>query len=275
MIRSLGLHGEHETKKYKQIPQHLNLQELSSGCPLSECQNPVFQAPVTPTNTDIVWEKCKNIMVQVATEMMVPHEVDMITVHNIEMKCAHYSYVTIAGHPVKIKQDTAAEVNVMSKHVFDKLSSGTKSNALLNKARMTNITGYGQNPIDYIGTCMFKVRHNDVQRDVLLFITNVDDTKVIFGSKAYQEFRLVEILCDDQCHCKKVEFEVATVNDEFPIRLSVPDKMAIPKLSLVDIHTKIDGEDPKGHILHLFPDLFEGIGTMENIKVHLDVDPKD
>ena len=28
----------------------------------------------------------------------------------------------------------------------------------------------------------------------------------------------------------------------------------------------------KGHILQLFPDLFEGIGTMEDMQVHLDVD---
>ena len=45
------------------------------------------------------------------------------------------------------------------------------------------------------------------------------------------------------------------------------------KFSLVDLHTKIDANDPKGHILQLFPDLFEGIGTMENVQVHLDVDP--
>ena len=29
----------------------------------------------------------------------------------------------------------------------------------------------------------------------------------------------------------------------------------------------------KGHILQLFPDLFEGVGTMEDVQVHLDVDP--
>ena len=88
-------------------------------------------------------------------------------------------------------------------------------------------------------------------------------------------FKLVKILCDDQCQCKKVKFEVAAVNEEFPIGLSVPDKMAtLPKPPPVDIHTKIDTDDPKGHTLCLLPDLFEGIGTMENIQVHLDVDPK-
>ena len=84
-----------------------------------------------------------------------------------------------------------------------------------------NITRYGQNLIHYIGTSVFKVKHNDVMKDVLFFITNVNDTKVIFGLKACQVFKLVKILCDDQCQCKKVKFEVATVNEEFLIGLSV------------------------------------------------------
>ena len=33
-----------------------------------------------------------------------------------------------------------------------------------------------------------------------------------------------------------------------------------------------DKEDPKGHILHLYPDLFNGVGIMENVLVHLDTD---
>ena len=41
---------------------------------------------------------------------------------------------------------------------------------------------------------------------------------------------------------------------------------------LVDVHTKIDKEHPKGHILHLYLDIFDGVGTMENVLVHLDVD---
>ena len=103
----------------------------------------------------------------------------------------------------------------MPKHIFDKLSNGNKSKALLSKAKTMNITGYGQNPISYIVTCVFKVKHNNVQRDLLFFITNVDDTKVIFGSRACQESKLVKILCDDRCHYKTVKFEVATVNEEF------------------------------------------------------------
>ena len=71
-----------------------------------------------------------------------------------------------------------------------------------------------------------------------------------------------------------MKFEIATVNEEFPVGLSVPDKTTQPKLPPVDIHTKIDKKDPKSHILQLFLNLFEGIGTMESIQVHLDVNPK-
>ena len=42
----------------------------------------------------------------------------------------------------------------------------------------------------------------------------------------------------------------------------------------VDLNTKIDVADPKAHIMNLFLDLLEGVGTMENIQVHLDVNPE-
>ena len=63
------------------------------------------------------------------------------------------------------------------------------------------------------------------------------------------------------------------MNEEFPAGLSIPNKMAVPKPPPVDINTPIDRIDPKGHILQLFPELSEGIGMMENIHVHLDIDP--
>ena len=124
----------------------------------------MLKAPVSPTDTGIVWENCQNIVeldIHVTTPKITsnPHGLNVNMIHDVELKCLNYSYVTIryAGHPVKIKQDTGAEINVMSKNVFDKLSNGiNKSNAiLLNKARITDITGYGQNPINYIGTCVF------------------------------------------------------------------------------------------------------------------------
>ena len=229
---------------------------------------------IVPTTVNVVWEECHNIAEcekSVATVSMVPQLVDVnvITIHDVKTKCSNYSYVTINGHPVKVKQDTGAEVNVMSEHIFNKLGARNT----LNKVKTTNITGYGQNPIEYTGTCVFSVKHNNVTRDMLFFVTNVDDTKVILGSTTCQAFNLVKVICDDDCQCKKMKLEVATVNEDFPVGLSIPNKMATQsKLPPVDVHTKIDKEDPKGHILHLYPDLFDGVGTMENVLVHLDID---
>ena len=138
MMRSLGLQEQCETKKDNLLCQHLSVQELSIhyGCLAQheECNiNPVFQAPVTPTDTGIAWDSCQNIMeldIHVATPIVSePHELNVITIHDVELKCSYYSYVTIDGHPVKIKQDTGAEVNVMPKNIFDKLSNRNKSKA--------------------------------------------------------------------------------------------------------------------------------------------------
>ena len=67
-----------------------------------------------------------------------------------------------------------------------------------------------------------------------------------------------------------------SINEEFPVGLSVPDMKAKPRVIMppVDLNTKIDTNNPKAHILQLFPDLFDGVGTMENVQVHLDVNPE-
>ena len=142
-----------------------------------------MKTPVFPTSTGIVWDTTDDIVntnMYVATEKMVPmHGLDVITVHDVEAKCAIYSYCNIAGQIVKIKQDTGAEVNVMSKHVFEKLSNGVKMQLVMNKVKTTQITGYGKNPIEYIGTCVMPLKHNNFTQNVLFFITDVEDDKVI------------------------------------------------------------------------------------------------
>ena len=41
----------------------------------------------------------------------------------------------------------------------------------------------------------------------------------------------------------------------------------------VPLDTKIDEADPKAHIMKLYSDLFDGLGTIKNAVVHLDVKP--
>ena len=65
MIRSLGLHEQCETKKDNQLCQHLSVQELCiqhEPCNIECSTKPMFNAPVTPVDTNIVWEDCQNIV---------------------------------------------------------------------------------------------------------------------------------------------------------------------------------------------------------------------
>ena len=112
----------------------------------------MFKAPVYPTDISLVWEICQsivNIETFIATEIREPRmvELNVITIHGVESKCALYSYCTIAGHAVKVKQDMGVEINIMSKHIFEKISNGVKSQIVLNKTETTQITGYGKIPL--------------------------------------------------------------------------------------------------------------------------------
>ena len=161
MIRSLGLHEQREAKRDNQLRQTLKLHAINVY-PIYL----VMKTPVFPTSTSIVWDTTDDIMntnMYVATEKTVPvHGLDIIAVHDVEAKCAIYSFCNIAGQIVKTKQDTGAEVNVMSKCVFEKLSNGVKTQLVMNKVKTTQITGYGKNLIDYIGTCVMPLKHNDL-----------------------------------------------------------------------------------------------------------------
>ena len=227
MIRSMGLHAKN--------PQNANVQEMSIVCKLIDAK-PVFHSPVQPQIVMTIWEQIKEIFMDPELETCVAtpvehcifetKQINMIMVHDMELKSAHYSNVSINGQIVQVKQDTGAKVNMMSKNVFDSLSNSTTKTVLLNKTKTVKISGYGENSIEYIGTCVFKVSHNNQHRDVLFFITNMNDAKVIMGAKSCQEFNLVKTVCDNKCQCKTAE--IMSINQEFPTGLSVPD--AKPKV---------------------------------------------
>ena len=237
MIRSLGLHAKN--------PQSANVQEMSIVHGISKNTNPVFYTPVHAQIVMTIWKNCQEFMepeVSVATPVehciFETKEINVIMVHDMELKSAHYSNVSINGQIVQVKQDTGPKINVMSKSVFDRLSNGTTRNSvLLNKTKTVKISGYGENTIEYIGTCVFKVSHNNHHRDVLFFITNVNDTKVILGAKSCQEFNLVKIVCNDKCPCKTVE--IMSINQEFPVGLSVPDVKPRIVFPPVDLNMKM------------------------------------
>ena len=51
------------------------------------------------------------------------------------------------------------------------------------------------------------------------------------------------------------------------------DQSSTLMLPPVPLDTKIDETNPKAHVMRLNPDLFDGLGTIKNAVVHLDVKP--
>ena len=74
--------------------------------------------------------------------------------------------------------------------------------------------------------------------------------------------------CDEHCVCKKITVDVI---NEFPRGLDIPNQKRNTKSPPpVDVELKLR-PDCKAHIMELFPDLFEGVGTIKDAVVKLDV----
>ena len=100
MIRSMGLRA----KNPSQVVHEMSI--------VHDETKPVFYSPVQPEIVMTVWEQVSNIVdpeVCVATPVEVEHcvyetkQINMITVHDMELKSAHYSNVTINNQMVQVK----------------------------------------------------------------------------------------------------------------------------------------------------------------------------
>ena len=117
MIRLMGLR-EHQAKN------SANVQEMPIVHELIDTK-PVFHTPVQAQIVMTIWEQTDELVMEsdLVSHVATPVEhyvfetkkINVIMVHNMELKSSHYSNVTINGEMVRIKQDTGAEVNVMSK----------------------------------------------------------------------------------------------------------------------------------------------------------------
>ena len=67
---------------------------------------------------------------------------------------------------------------------------------------------------------------------------------------------------------------VDVINSEFPRGLDPgnPHSTNLPKLPPVNVNLNLR-PDCKAHVMELYPDLFEGVSTIQGAKVKLDVDP--
>ena len=151
----------------------------------------VLQGRPLECNIDEVqWESCEDILPinSYITTHTVPMEMAnaldwSFDVHLIEIDDVHtdvvYSNIELNGVVLKAKQDTGAQINVLSKTVFQTLQKNGK--LPLYPKTCVKLVGYGNKTINYLGTTKIKCNHNGTDCDAIFYVTDVPDTKIILG----------------------------------------------------------------------------------------------
>ena len=182
-----------------------------------------------------------------------------------------YSNEQLNGVTLKAKQDMGAQINVMSMTVFKDIQKVQKL-PLFPKSCI-KFVGYRNRPIEYLGTTKLECIHNGTKVNSVFYVTNVMDRKIILVSQLCIELGLIVTKCDDECQCKNLTVAEANAADPIRKQQEAVDQNSTPPPP-VSLDTEIDSTNPKAHIMHLFPDLFEGVGTICDTIVHLDVWPE-
>ena len=179
-----------------------------------------------------------------------------------------FSNIEIESILVHGKQDTGAEINAMPLNVYDQLNMKLNSDLQLKSCNDVKIVGYTKQSVSIVGKIAVTCIHANVIKKCLFYVTDITDTKVILGLNFCRAFNLVKVICDEKCACQQVTIDAI---NGFPQGLDVPNANNTKVLPPVDVHLKLH-PDCKDHILELYPDLFDGVGTMEHALVKLDVD---
>ena len=105
-------------------------------------------------------------------------------VHLIKIDDVHTdvvcSNIELNRNVLKAKQDTGAQIDVLSKTAFQTLQKNGDKLPLYPKT-CVKLVGYGNKTINYLGTTKIKCNHNGTAIDAIFDIINVPDTKIILG----------------------------------------------------------------------------------------------
>ena len=103
------------------------------------------------------------------------------------------------------------------------------------------------------------------------YITDIQDSKIILGLQLCIHLGLIVIKCDDDCKCKNIHVaDTSALTSTENKWGNVDIGLTLPPIPL---DTKINETNAKAHIMQLYPDFFDGVGTIKNAVVHLDVKP--
>ena len=164
-----------------------------------------------------------------------------------------------------------AQINVMFMTVFKDIQKVQK--LPLFPKFCIKLVGYGNRTIEYLGTTKLECIHNGTKVNAVFYVTNVTDWKIVLGLQLCIGLGLIVIKCDDECQCKNLTVAEANAADPIRKQQEAVDQNSTPLLPVL-LDTEIDSTNPKVHIMHLFPDLFEGVGTICEAIVHLDIQPE-
>ena len=166
---------------------------------------------------------------------------------------------------MKAKQDTGAQINVLSKTVFQTLQKKNGKLPLYPKT-CVKLIRYGNKTINYLDTTKIKCNHNGAEIEAIFYITDVHDAKIIPGLRLCIDLGLIVMRCDDECRCKNVH--VAETSSLALIENTQRFDDRSSTLPPVPLNTKIDETNLKAHVMKLYPDLFDGLGTIKNAVIH-------
>ena len=156
----------------------------------------------------------------------------------------------------------------MPVNIFDHLNSKLNGELKLCPCNDIQVIGYSKQAVEIVGKVTVNCSYANTTKHSVFYVTNLTDSKILLGLTFCKAFNLVKILCDDDCTCKKMAVDIL---NEFPTSLDVPKQKNQVHLPAVDIHTKLR-PDCKAHIMELFPELFNGVGTIKDAIVKLNVD---
>ena len=111
-----------------------------------------------------------------------------------------------------------------------------------------------------MGRISITCTHTNVIKKCIFYITNLTDTKVILGLNFCRAFNLVTVNCDEHCMCQKIAVDVI---NEFSRGLDIPNQRDTKPPPPVDAELKLR-PDCEAHIMELFPNLFDGVGTIKD-----------
>ena len=233
---------------------------------------------------DVQWETCEGedilpvyshitshtFSIEIANPLDWSFDLHLIGIDNIHTNVV-YSNIELNGIVLEAKQDTGAQINVLSKIVFQTLQKRDGNKLPLYSKTGVKLVRYSNKTINYLGTTKIKCNHSGVECDAVFYITDVPDTKIILELQLCIDLSLIVIRCDDKCRCKNVQ--VAETSSLTLIENTQGSDDQSSMLPPVPLDTTIDETNPKAHIMKLYPDLFDGVGTIKNAVVHLDVKP--